>query len=78
MGLEQVNKSVLSSAASAITVTGINSETYTVYIGSTPYAYIAPLGSNADTVGDEIAQKIDAYTAETAELLDSLRSFEVF
>jgi hypothetical protein len=26
----------------------------------------------------QIAQKIDAYTAETAELLDSLRSFEVF
>lgn len=26
MGLEQVNKSVLSSAASAITVTGINSD----------------------------------------------------
>ena len=40
-------------------VTGINSETYTVYIGSTPYVYIAPIGSNADTVGDEIAQKIN-------------------
>ena len=26
----------------------------------------------------QVAQKIDAYTAETAELLDSLRSFEVF
>ena len=40
-------------------VTGIISETYTVYIGSTPYVYIAPLGTNADTVGDELAQKID-------------------
>ena len=40
-------------------VTGLTSETYTVYIGSTPYAYIAPAGSAADTVGDEIAQKID-------------------
>ena len=40
-------------------ITGIISETYTVYIGSTPYVYIAPLGTNADTVGDELAQKID-------------------
>ena len=40
-------------------LTGASTETYTVYIGSTPYAYEAPAGSAPDTVGDEVAQKID-------------------